>query len=283
MSDCTRRIQLVITFVSLAAGFPLSILAQDTAKDVEAEYRAGHYAEAAKLATSMIEQGGEPFTAYRLRSACYEAQRLFDKAIVDMDHCIKLRPEVSALYQRRGELQFRSGNIAESLRDFDHFLQENPEQDPYNWQRGISYYYAGQYAEGTGQFERHKAVNPHDVENAVWHFLCKANVDGVDAAREALMEIEQDRRPWAMKVYELFQGKATPEQVIHSAEQTIPESAREDSLFYAHLYVGLYFESLKQEKKALQHIETAVDKYPSAHYMGDVARVHLQLRRQREK
>lgn len=277
------KTQLVITFVSLAAGLPLPVVAEDTLRDVEAKYRSGQYAEAAKLATSMIEKGDEPFTAYRLRSNCYEGQRLFDKAILDLDQCIKLRPKMSALYQRRGELQFRSGNITESLKDFDHYLRENPEQDPYNWQRGISYYYAGQYAKGAGQFERHKEVNPHDVENAVWHFLCKENVDGVGAAREALIEIERDRRPWAMKVYELFQGKATPEQVVQSAEQTIPKSARADSLFYAHLYVGLYYESLQQKEKALQHIQKAVEKYPSSHYMGDVARVHLQLRGQHKK
>lgn len=66
-------------------------------------------------------------------------------------------------------------------------------------------------------------------------------------------------------------------------EQTIPKSARADSLFYAHLYVGLYYESLQQKEKALQHIQKAVEKYPSSHYMGDVVRVHLQLRGQHKK
>ena len=279
--DRSRIPQLIIvTLGVIVAGNPLSAAADVTLSDVQSKYQVGQYADAVKLATTMIEAGNGPLEVYRLRAACYESQRLLEKAIADLDQCIKMRSEMSALYQSRGELHFKMGNITASLADFDHFLKQNPQQDPYHWQRGISYYYAGRYAEGAAQFDRHKRVNPQDVENAVWHYLCKAQVDGVAAAREALIEIARDNRPWAMKVYELFQGKATPQQVLQSAEETSGTKAvRDDSLFYAHLYVGLYYESLKQEELALQHITTAVQKYPSGHYMGDVARVHLQLRK----
>ncbi len=281
MNHDRSRIPLLIitTLAVIAAGSSLSSAADVTLSDVQSKYQAGQYAEAVKLATTMMEEGKEEVEVYRLRAACYEAQRLLEKAIADLDQCIKLRPAMSALYQSRGELHFKTGNIAASLADFDQFLKQNPQQDPYHWQRGISYYYAGQFAEGAAQFDRHKKVNPQDVENAVWHYLCKAQVDGVAAAREALIEIARDNRPWAMKVYELFQGKATPQQVLQSAERTSGSKAvREDSLFYAHLYVGLYYESLKQEELALKHITTAVREHASPHYMGDVARVHLQLR-----
>ena len=33
-----------------------------------------------------------------------------------------------------------------------------------------------------GQFELHQRVNPQDVENAVWHYLCKVKLVHVAAS-----------------------------------------------------------------------------------------------------
>jgi lipoprotein NlpI len=49
-------------------------------------------------------------------------------------------------------------------------------------------------------------------------------------------------------------------------------------LFYAHLYLGLYFEALGDAEKARKHITRAAGQYQTGDYMGDVARVHQQLR-----
>ncbi len=180
----------------------------------------------------------------------------------------------------RGVVHFKAGDAAASVADFDRFLELRPDREPYHWQRGISHYYAGQYEKGVRQFESHKRVNPQDVENAVWHYLCQARVSGAPQARAALIEIGGDRRPWAMMVYRMFQGNATPDQVLQHAEQVSrTEAERRDNLFYAHLYVGLFHEAGGRADESLKHIEIAVEKYPSADYMGDVARVHRQLRK----
>ena len=54
-------------------------------------------------------------------------------------------------------------------------------------------------------------------------------------------------------------------------------AARRDQRFYAHLYLGLYFEALGDAKLAREHITRAAEDFSENHYMGDVARVHLQL------
>ncbi|MCA9188507.1 MAG: hypothetical protein KDA99_22920, partial [Planctomycetales bacterium] len=81
-------------------------------------------------------------------------------------------PETADQFVDRGMQRFRAGEIAESLGDFDRAIEKEPRVRPYLWQRGISLYYLGKYAEGREQFETHRSVNPHDVENAAWHFLC---------------------------------------------------------------------------------------------------------------
>ena len=74
----------------------------------------------------------------------------------------------------RAVSDFQSGRIAESVSGFDRLARLAPDAVPQLWQRGIALYYAGRYQECREQFESHRTVNPNDVENAAWHFLCVA-------------------------------------------------------------------------------------------------------------
>lgn len=51
----------------------------------------------------------------------------------------------------------------------------------------------------------------------------------------------------------------------------------DNELFYAHLYVGIYFDLLGDKEQALDHLNRATEDYRISHYMWDVARVHRDL------
>src|SRR5262249_27176654 len=138
------------------------------------------------------------------------------------------------------------------------------------------------YDEGRKQFEGYEKVDTNDVENAVWHFLCVARKDGIDKARRSILKIGQDRRIPMMVVYDLFAGKAKPEDVLKAVEEGKPSASEKNArLFYAHLYLGLYYEVAGDRKKALEHLTESANK-PRVHpYMWDVARVHRDLLRAR--
>jgi lipoprotein NlpI len=137
----------------------------------------------------------------------------------------------------------------------------------------------GGFEEGRKQFELHQTVNPNDVENAVWHFLCVARTNGIEKARVALIPIKGDGRIPMMEVHALFANKLKPEVVLKAASAGHPPPVQlKRQLFYAHLYLGLYFEVLGDDKQAREHITKAARGYQTGDYMGDVARVHLQLR-----
>src|SRR5207248_7880466 len=121
-----------------------------------------------------------------LRGAIYSFLRDPEDAIKDFDKALELDPKRAEAYQKRGIEHFKLGHIKESIADFDQYIKLRPDQEPQHWQRGIAYYYALQFKEGQKQFELHETVNPEDVENVVWHFLCKAQVDGVAKARAAM-------------------------------------------------------------------------------------------------
>jgi lipoprotein NlpI len=168
--------------------------------------------------------------------------------------------------QREGEEAFRQGKIEESIRAFDRAIRIEPRLGPHYWQRGIALYYAGRFADCKKQFAEHRSVNPEDVENAAWHFLCTARADGLEAAKRSLIPVTGDARVPMKEVQRLFGGALTPEAVLAAADSS-------EATFYAHLYIGLWFEAQGKSVPAREHIQKAAAMAPP-HYMGDVARVH---------
>src|SRR5438309_431292 len=183
--------------------------------------------------------------------------------------------------RRPNHLRRSAGRVKESAADFDKFLELSPDQAPKLWQRGISLYYAGRYEDGQRQFELHQTINRNDVENAVWHFLCVARRAGIDKARAALLKIENDPRVPMMQIYALYAGKGSAEDVMKAATTGKPSpNELNERLFYAHLYLGLYFDVAGNEKMAREHIVQAAELFKVDNYMGDVARIHAALMRQ---
>jgi len=172
----------------------------------------------------------------------------------------------------RAVADFRNGRIADSVKGFDRVAALVPNYAPQLWQRGIALYYAGSYKECRAQFESHGTVNPNDVENAAWHFLCVARAESPEKARAALLPVGRDPRIPMRQIYDMFRGGFAPEQLLAAAGGS-PEAQ-----FYAHLYLGLYFEALGKQESAREHINKAAsDRYKVGGYMHDVARVHRQL------
>ena len=176
----------------------------------------------------------------------------------------------------RGMQKFRNNDVAGSLVDFDRAAQLEPKSAPQLWQRGISDYYAGKFREGRQQFELHQTVNPHDVENAAWHFLCVARVDGLAAAKKSLLKIDTTRDPRVpmAEIYAFYAGRGSKESVMQAAaKEATPEAA-----MYADLYLGLYYETAGDKDQARAFLRKAAAAAAPASYMQDVAKVHLQQR-----
>jgi lipoprotein NlpI len=250
----------------------------------DAAVKQKNYVEAIQLAGKAMAADPKDARPLLLRAHAYNERRDFAKAVADYNAALKLNPKATLAYQRRGEVQFRLGHFKESIADFDKFIELMPDQAPQHWQRGIALYYDGRYEDARKQFESHRSVNPYDVENAAWHFLCVARASGVEKARAALIPVERDARVPMMQIHALFAGQAKPGEVLAAATADHPPPAQLDNqLFYAHLYLGLYYEALGNLKQAREYIFKAAADPKAEHYMGDVARVHAQVFRQREK
>ena len=235
--------------------------------------------EAIQLATKALELDPKNPAAFLLRGKIFAALSRHTDAVADFDATIKLDPKGADAYDARGSEQFKLGKIEASLEDFDRYLKLLPAEAPKHWKRGISLYYVGRYEDGKKQFEAYQDVDAADVENVVWRYLCMARADGVEKARAAILKVGEDKRVPLMRVYDLFAGKAKPDDVLAAVEEGKPsKEERRLRLFYAHLYLGLHYEAEGDKKKSLEHMKMAAEDYGVPGYMHDVARVHLELR-----
>jgi len=151
---------------------------------------------------------------------------------------------------------FFEARPAESCAAFDRLVALRPESEPELWQRGLALYYA---------------------ENPAWHFLCVARLEGVDAARRAMLPVGEDPRVPMQEILELFAGRGDEKAVLAAAEQG-PEEERRNQRCYAHLYLGLHAEARGDAEAARRHITAAAGPHRMDHYMGRVAVVHAILR-----
>lgn len=165
---------------------------------------------------------------------------------------------------------FLSGRVKESVVGFDRVATLVPEVAPQLWQRGIALYYVGRYDDCRKQFESHRTVNPNDVENPAWHFLCVAHAESPQRARAALLPVGPDQRSPMREIYEMFKGTISPDAVLKAGGQSL--SGR----FFAELYVGLYYEATGNRSAGLTHLKAAAaDEFARAGgYMHRVATLH---------
>ncbi|MBL8241042.1 MAG: hypothetical protein JNM66_26710 [Bryobacterales bacterium] len=178
--------------------------------------------------------------------------------------------QAPADFQRQGEEAFRAARFEESVAAFDKVIAAMPDQAPQHWQRGISLYYAGRFADCKAQFELHRTVNPEDFENAAWHMLCAARLEGFAEARKKLIPIRQDTRTPMRELHALWRGEGTVDQVRQAAGNS------KSAVFYGNLYLALFEETRGKREASKVYAKRAAELAPPD-YMGDVARIHWEM------
>lgn len=199
-----------------------------------------------------------------------------DEAIKAADAMVAAAGKDPRVMRAAGDLYLRAGKVSESTKWFNRFVKEVPAELPYLWQRGISLYFTGDYQAGVEQFEKHRKVNPNDVENAAWHFLCVAKAKSVEEAKRLVLPAPGDSRLPMDEVLAMLSSGDT-EAVVKRVEATKEGTdERAYARFYGDFYLGLYADAHGDKKKAIEYLERCAKDAPH-NYMGDVARVYAQF------
>jgi len=208
--------------------------------------------------------------AMRARAALHDLD--FDKAAQWARKLVRAAPD-DEYRLRAADTLLRCGRADEAVELFDQYASEHPDQKPYLWQRGIALYFVGRYADGAEQFEVHRGVNPNDVENAAWHYLCIAKKDSPEAADKLLLPAPGDPREPMEQVLAMFRQRDPQPVKDRLARFDRNDSVARSARFYGNLYLGLYADAVSDPEAARKHIQSAVKDAPK-NYMGDVARVY---------
>lgn len=186
-----------------------------------------------------------------------------------------LQPESpSPRHHQRAEILFRLGRFSASVADYSVAARGGePHDEDSCWERGLAQYYAGDIAGGAAQFARYHSVGATDVENGLWHFLCLAEAEGVEKARGALLNYTRMREAPFPALWALYRGEGSVEAVTTAAESG-DDVARGRRLFYAHYYVGKYYEAMKDFPRAREHVAKALAQ-SLPYFMDDCAREDL--------
>ena len=206
------------------------------------------------------------------------------RAVKLASQAIEQDAKLASAYYVRGRAYFQAGEIKKSVVDFDKYIQMRPDRESRQWERGIALYYAGEYQRGADQFKLYQTFHDNDVENSTWRYLCLAKVSGFEKARETMLPIKNDRRVPMMQIYDLYRGKLKPDEVLAACRVGEPtKAALAGRLFYARLYLGLYYDSIGEKELARRYLLMAADEHKATttinRYMYDVARVHADMLR----
>ena len=201
----------------------------------------------------------------------------YDEASRQALEAASLAKESGRIQQSAAEVLYLAGKAEESLPIFDRANALLAENAPHNWQRGIALGTCGKWAEGAAQFKQHHDVNPDDVENSAWYYLCVAKSEGLEAAKKSVIPSRGDSRQPMMAILQMLKGEKQPDEVLAVAAQAPEGPRRKQSMFYGELYVGLYYDSIGKAAEAEKHLRASL-KFDQDHYMSDTSRVYLQHR-----
>lgn len=229
---------------------------------------------ARELADEAVALAPDDVPARAFRAALHLQNARLRDALADLDRLVALQPGRPDWRQTRGETRFKLGDAAGAVADFDEVIRLRPQTAPRHWQRGIALFYAGRHAEARDQFALHRQVNPDDVENAAWHFLCAAKAEGFDKAREQLLPVGPDPRVPMKEIYALYAGHGGAAEVEAAVAAEPAGARRAGARFYADLYLALYEEAAGRRAESARHIAAAARDFGAHGYMGHVARIH---------
>ncbi len=194
------------------------------------------------------------------------------------DAMLRIAPDDPRAIMTAADVYLRCNKPELAVPLYDRYIKLNPQSMPRLWQRGIALFFVGEHQQAAEQFVRHRQVNPYDVENAAWHFLCLAKAESFSKAKQSVLPAPNDPRIPMTEVQQmLIDGKT--QSVVKRMEQ-VPADApeRSSALFYGNFYLGLYADAGGDQETAIAKMSLAAQDAPH-HYMGDIARVyakHLQ-------
>ena len=231
-------------------------------------------------ASSLAAQQRPPLAVLRDSGLAALQRGERERAVQQADALLSHYPDDPVAWRFAGDLYLRGGELAKSIGQFERYIAAVPEHQAELWQYGIALALAGKYDAGRKLFELHRTVNPHDVENALWHFYCVAKASTAEQARAVVLPAPGDRRVPMEQLLWLYRGVSQEAAVRAAVDKLPPESQQHASAaFYADLYLAMHADAAGDRQQALEFAARAAAA-KQVDYMTDVGRVYHSVLRE---
>ena len=186
----------------------------------------------------------------------------------------RITDQPSPVHHMRAGILFELERFEEALRDYDVAATlGDPHDDDSCWEQGLAQYYVGDFKAGRDQFARYHTVGARDIENGIWRFLCIAEDEGIEKARASMFAYPEKLRTPFPALLDLYLGKGSEAAVLDAAKRdVVSPAAQTERLFYAHYYLGKYYEITGDRNKAQTQVKAALD-YRIGHFMYTCAKI----------
>jgi tetratricopeptide (TPR) repeat protein len=204
----------------------------------------------------------QPYRVYAERGAAYFKLGDYQRSINDFSEAIQRSTEtvwfVSNSFQRA--LAYRAQQqYDKAIADYDEILRRNPKADSAILDRALANLEAGRPAAAQVDLRRKGLFLP------IWSYIVEAR-QGNDNPSRIKAEAAKDK--WA--VYDLFLGRATPEDVISAAASKPYVQSNERMMLVglceAKTYIGEWYLLKKQPAQARDQFRFVVDKCKELHW-----------------
>jgi tetratricopeptide (TPR) repeat protein len=113
----------------------------------------------------------------------------FDRAIAEYSMAIKVDPERTESYVKRGQAWWQKGDYTLAIADFDRALKIDPQLAPAYLNRGIALAARGDHEAAIADFDRASGLGPNDAGPSLHRGLSLAKLGEADRAAEEFRRV----------------------------------------------------------------------------------------------
>jgi lipoprotein NlpI/Zn-dependent protease len=155
--------------------------------------------------------------AYVRRGDLFTARRQLDDAIADYQVALELDPATVEAHIGRGRACCLQRRYDEALIDCAAVIRLRPDDARAQWDSGILQFCAGRFGDAADSFSRCARLDPNNAYAVLWLHLARARAGEDDAAEYRAHAARLDRRSWPGPLVALELGEASLAEVLAAA------------------------------------------------------------------
>lgn len=176
-------------------------------------------------------------------------------AVADLNAALQLRPNYIEAYMQRGRANRCAGNYGEAIADYSEVIERKPTGDAY-WQRALARWNEGDFDGSAADSWATALYAPKWPYPVLWFGLAKLRAGKLDDRDLEQKAIFFDLSVWPGTIFALFEGNATPDEIMRLAHNGDPRTSR-DRKCEADFYIGEWWLAKNDTGEARPLLEDA--------------------------